>query len=226
MFNLSIAGRYAVVVAGLLVVAGMVGFFGPFQASKADKQSAWVDSQVNAVDVGFLQSMLLHHAQAVQMSQLVQGKLTDEVGDLARAIHDKQNFEQGLMTGWLSAWGKPPTLIGAPMKWVEEVENYKTTEDALYAAQCRAANGAMPGLATPEQIKSLGRAKGIEKTQQFLTLMTAHHEGAIPMARFAYNHGQSMMIKNFALNIMKEQQVEIDWMKRKLEQLAKVSEGE
>lgn len=168
----------------------------------------------NAVDIGFAQSMIQHHNQAVYMASMLRQSPTAEIRQLAQNIELSQTHEMGQMRGWLSAWDAAPLPPANPMAWVEAVESPKTVDDQLYAAQCKAAGGQMAGMATPEQLAALKKAQGREKDQLFLELMLAHHQAAIPMARFAMNNGQSYLIRNFAYAVIKEQTAEIAWIKQ------------
>ena len=173
----------------------------------------------NAVDIGFAQSMLLHHTQAIQMAMLVQGSPIEEVRQLAQSILINQTHEAGLMRGWLSAWNAPMAVGGAPMAWVEQVEQFKAIEDVQYASQCKANGGAMPGMASPAELEALRLAPGAAQQRLFLSLMKAHHEAALPMAGFAYRNGQSSLIKGFARTLIKEQAAEVAWMDKRLAQI-------
>lgn len=176
-------------------------------------------NNVSPVDSGFARSMLLHHAQAIQMSMMMRDVTSPEIQALAQSITMKQTREMGVMEGWLTAWNEPVMLDGPPMAWVENATNVRHLDDQLYQAQCKADGGAMAGLATPKQLKQLTHANGTEKEILFLELMLAHHRAAIPMAWFAKRNGESSLIKALANAMIREQGMEIGWIQLKLQQL-------
>lgn len=176
-------------------------------------------NHIDPVDSGFARSMLLHHAQAIQMSMMMRDESSAEIQALAQSIIMKQTREMGVMEGWLTAWNEPVMLAGAPMAWVENATQVRHLDDQLYQAQCKADGGAMAGIATPEQLQQLEQLKGPEKEILFLELMLAHHRAAIPMAWFANRNGQSSLVKALASGMIREQGMEIGWIQLKLQQI-------
>ncbi|HYH77909.1 MAG TPA: DUF305 domain-containing protein, partial [Arthrobacter sp.] len=63
----------------------------------------------NMADVMFAQMMIPHHAQAVEMSDMILAKqgILAEVEDLATRVKEAQGPEIELMTGWLKDWEMP-----------------------------------------------------------------------------------------------------------------------
>jgi len=208
-------GKRALIFVVLALCALVAGFF-VFQQSTQDKKPA-----IDPIDSGFARSMLLHHAQAIQMSMMMRDAASPEIQALAQSIIMKQTREMGVMEGWLTAWNEPVMLDGPPMAWVENATNVRHLDDQLYQAQCKADGGAMAGVATPEQLEELKNATGTEKEIIFLELMLAHHRAAIPMAWFANRNGESSLVKALASSMIREQGMEIGWIQLKLQQLQK-----
>lgn len=208
-------GKRALIFVVLALCALVAGFF-VFQQGKQDEKPA-----IDPIDSGFARSMLLHHAQAIQMSMMMRDAASPEVQALAQSIIMKQTREMGVMEGWLTAWNEPVMLDGPPMAWVENATNVRHLDDQLYQAQCKADGGAMAGVATPEQLEELKNASGTEKEIIFLELMLAHHRAAIPMAWFANRNGESSLVKALASSMIREQGMEIGWIQLKLQQLKK-----
>ena len=177
--------------------------------------------QVGPVDAGFARSMLLHHAQAIQMSMMMREAASPEIQALAQSITIKQTREMGVMEGWLTVWNEPVMVAGPPMAWVEEASNVRHLDDKLFQARCKAEGGAMAGVATPEQLEQLKNATGTEKEILFLELMLAHHRAALPMAWFASRNGESSLVKALATSMIRDQGMEIGWIQMKLQQLQK-----
>lgn len=177
--------------------------------------------QVGPVDAGFARSMLLHHAQAIQMSMMMREAASQDIQALAQSITIKQTREMGVMEGWLTVWNEPVMVAGPPMAWVEEARNVRHLDDKLFQARCKAEGGAMAGVATPEQLEQLKNATGTEKEILFLELMLAHHRAALPMAWFASRNGESSLVKALATSMIRDQGMEIGWIQMKLQQLQK-----
>ncbi|MBU0541841.1 MAG: DUF305 domain-containing protein [Gammaproteobacteria bacterium] len=201
----------------LLCAAIVLAALGFYIYKLSDKSA----NTVHPIDSGFARSMLLHHAQAIQMSMMMRGAASPEIQALAQSIIMKQTREMGVMEGWLTAWNEPVMLAGPPMAWVEDAKNVRHLDDQLYQAQCKADGGAMAGIATPEQLEQLKNATGTEKEILFLELMLAHHRAAIPMAWFANRNGESSLVKALASSMIREQGMEIGWIQLKLQQLKK-----
>jgi uncharacterized protein (DUF305 family) len=180
-----------------------------------------VEPLVSPVDAGFARSMLLHHAQAIQMSMMMRDTDSPEIKALAQSITLKQTREMGVMEGWLTVWNEPVMVAGPPMAWVEDAPNVRHLDDKLFQARCKAEGGAMAGVATPEQLEQLKNATGTEKEILFLELMLAHHRAALPMAWFASRNGESSLVKALATSMIRDQGMEIGWIQMKLQQLQK-----
>lgn len=174
----------------------------------------------NAVDIGFAQSMIIHHDQAITMSTVVKGKVEAQIDLLAYGILTAQLQEIGQMKGWLTAWGErvtPPS--NTPMAWVENAEDVTDVQDLLYITQCKSAQGQMPGMLNVDELNHMRSLSGVELERNFLESMIRHHQAAIPMARFAINNGQSLLVKGLAKALIREQNAEITTMKKLLTQL-------
>jgi uncharacterized protein (DUF305 family) len=145
-------------------------------------------------DAGFAYDMGVHHAQAVEMAEMVAGRLADpEVAVVARDIALSQQYQIGEMRGWLDAWGLPPTTTSAPMAWM-------------------GMSGPMPGLATSDELDHLRTAPPAEVDQLFLDLMIRHHRGGLTMAQSARDRAQVSFVRQFAATMVDAQTAEIDNM--------------
>jgi uncharacterized protein (DUF305 family) len=81
------------------------------------------------------------------------------------------------------------------------------------------ANGLMPGMATPPQMTKLEKSHGKALDILFLQLMIRHHQGGIPMARYAQQHAQEPFVRNLAAQMVNAQSAEIVQMEQILRQL-------
>jgi uncharacterized protein (DUF305 family) len=148
-----------------------------------ESESAGAD--FNDADVTFLQMMIPHHEQAVEMAALAQEQAADpEVIELADQIAAAQQPEIDEMTGLLEAWGEPVEMEGH-------------------------GGMSMGGMATEEQMTELQGAQGADFDRLFVDLMIAHHEGAVTMAEEHQAEGQNADAAAIATAVIDAQTAEI-----------------
>jgi uncharacterized protein (DUF305 family) len=198
-------GRLRIVLFALIAVAVLAASVAGGYAWGSHGSSSSV--QPNAVDVGFARDMAAHHQQAVTMATYVQSNSPDpNIRNLAYDIESSQTAQLGEMTGWLDTWGL--TRYSAhPMVWM----------GAQHAAHV--VNGLLPGMATPAQMDKLTSSHGKALDILFLQLMIHHHQGGIPMARFAVLHANEDYVRTLAGHILAIQSTEIIQMEQLLRQL-------
>ncbi|RKN38244.1 DUF305 domain-containing protein [Micromonospora endolithica] len=164
----------------------------------------------NSADVMFAQMMIPHHQQAVQMADLAATRATDpQVKQLAAQIKAAQGPEIATMTRWLAAWGTSTPSVGA-------------TGGMHHGASPNSTPGMdhdMPGMMSHADMATLAAATGTDFDKQFLTMMIAHHQGAITMAKDETKNGANTDAKALAQQIVDDQQAEIDTMNRILDRL-------
>ncbi|MBU1384683.1 MAG: DUF305 domain-containing protein [Alphaproteobacteria bacterium] len=164
------------------------------------------DNRYSADDVAFMQGMILHHGQAVEMAALVADRTnTPEVIAVAGRIDASQADEIDFMQGWLRERGETAPEPGAPA----------AMDHSAHGAHQMAGHGDMPGMATPAQMAALAAARGEAFDQQFLQLMIAHHEGAVTMVSDLFRRSGSAydpVLFRFANDVTNEQQAEINRM--------------
>jgi uncharacterized protein (DUF305 family) len=153
-------------------------------------------------DVKFMQGMIGHHAQAIEMAQLLmKNSASDDMKLLAKRIEVSQEDEIKMMQDWLKARGQ-------------------TLPDPHAHHQ----HGAvlMPGMLTAEEMTRLSAAKGLEFDRLFLEGMIKHHNGALTMVKELFatpGAGQDVEIFAFASDVDADQRMEIDRMGAMLAQL-------
>lgn len=155
----------------------------------------------SAADVAFAQQMIPHHAQAIEMVDLVRGRsLSPEVEQLAAQIMEAQTPEIETMTDWLTAWEEevPPTSRDHA-----NAEGGHDMDDL---------NDDMPGMMSQEQIEALESAPDAEFEDMWLEMMVEHHEGAIEMARTEQEGGEFADAVAMAQDIEAGQTAEISKM--------------
>ncbi|MER6313104.1 DUF305 domain-containing protein [Streptomyces sp. NPDC001581] len=159
----------------------------PEQAAKAKP-----DDSPNAADRAYVQRMIEHHRQALTMSALAPERAgADGVKRLAERISAAQRPEIGAMEKWLTVHPAPSGGSGG--------------HDHDHAA--------MPGMATEPQLEELTGARGADFDRLFLTLMTAHHEGALKMAGEVLAAGNNVAVEEMATEVVATQSAEIHRMR-------------
>lgn len=114
--------------------------------------------------VRFMTGMILHHAQAIEMTALIAGRSSDDrLARLGERISVSQRDEIVLMAEWLR-------------------ERRQVVPDPA-SPHADHEHGPMPGMASPADMAGLGRLRGAAFHRQFLTLMIRHHEGALVMVK-------------------------------------------
>jgi len=157
----------------------------------------------NDADVAFMQMMVPHHAQALEMSQLAQTRARDEqVVAMARRIEGAQGPEIVGMASWLESRG---------------LEVPESMDDAMGAGSDHGSHHAhgdtdvmaMRGMLTDRQMAELAQARGAEFDRLFIAGMIQHHEGAVAMARDEMEAGSDTVALELAADVAAGQQAEI-----------------
>jgi uncharacterized protein (DUF305 family) len=162
--------------------------------------------QRSQADVEFMQGMIMHHSQAVEMTALISSHTENkDLRSLGARISSSQSDEIKFMQRWLAARGEPVSMAMPGMP------------DMRMSGQPMTL---MPGMLTPEQMEALRNAKGAEFDHLFLTGMIQHHNGALIMVKDLFDTagaGQDADIFNFATDADNTQRAEIKIMQSMLE---------
>lgn len=155
-------------------------------------------AEFNDADVTFAQMMYPHHAQAVQMATMAEGRTDNpDVLTLATEIAAAQKPEMDQLTAWLAEWGQPAPTSGM--------------------GQMGGMDGsAGSGMMSQQDMDALMAASGPEFDRQWLTMMIAHHTGAIEMANTEIAGGSNPDAQEMARTIVATQQQEIGTMRQLL----------
>jgi uncharacterized protein (DUF305 family) len=164
------------------------------------------------IDIGFAQSMAQHHDQAILMSQILMAKPSSQLGRLAIAIQTKQLVEVGHMQAWLRLAGQPLLPRSREMDWMLLGAAPLDQSLSAYLAACRAAGGAMPGMASTDELNALRERQGRAADRLFLEMMIRHHAGALPMADFAARQAETPQVRALATSMRLEQGREIQYL--------------
>ncbi|MFC7960825.1 Uncharacterized conserved protein, DUF305 family [Rhodococcoides kroppenstedtii] len=161
-------------------------------------QSADPAANFSDADVMFATMMYPHHAQAVEMADMVEGRTTNpDVIALAGEISAAQQPEMDQLASWLSQWGQP-----APSSDASSMEGMD--------------HGSGSGMMTAQDMESLMTASGPDFDRQWLTMMIEHHRGAVTMAEKEIADGENPDAVALARTIVETQNEEIARMQQLL----------
>jgi len=190
----------ALMLAGVLAL-GACGDDGaesnPSTTTAAAETTAALAQSFNDADVSFVQEMIPHHEQAIEMADIAldpSRSASAEVRALASAIRAGQDPEITLMKGWLAAWDQPA---------MEEIEGHDMSS--------------MQGMMSVEDMEALDQASGTAFDTKWLEMMIQHHEGAVSMAKEVQSAGQHPDVRALSERVMTAQTNEIAEMQQLLD---------
>ncbi|WP_236004580.1 DUF305 domain-containing protein [Nonomuraea antri] len=162
-------------------------------------------------EAGFARDMATHHAQAVDMSFTIRDKSQSrEIRNLAYDIITTQSNQRGMFQGWLQQWGLAQATDQRPMAWMSgHGHGAAATPTASPAGE---GQGAMPGMASPQELTKLKELQGAEAEVLFLQLMIRHHEGGVEMAEGLLKLSKRDEVAGMAAKIVEGQSGEIKLM--------------
>jgi uncharacterized protein (DUF305 family) len=167
-----------------------------------------VEVSPSQADIAFMQGMIMHHGQAVAMTDLIASHTENaEIRSLGARIGLSQSDEIRFMKRWLKTRGAPLSMAMPGMPLMDR--NGKPM-------------ASMPGMLTSAQMEALGQARGTTFDRLFLTGMIQHHNGALVMVKQLFDtpgSGQDADLFNFATDADNTQRAEITIMNRMLEEM-------
>ena len=170
-----------------------------------DEATRLSDTRFSPADVKFMQDMIVHHQQAVDLAALVEGRSNNsDIVAIAGRIDASQADEIAFMREWLAERGQPAAMQN-------------------HAGMDHAAHHLMMGMATPAQMAELGTLESTAFDRLFLQLMVRHHGGAIDMVETLHDQpgtAYDPVMFEFTNDLVKEQQAEIDRMNAILAELS------
>ena len=186
--------RFASIVSLIVVLAACGSSHNMDWMNKSESETEMVGSSAdfNDEDVHFLQMMIPHHEQAIEMSDIALDPTigaSDVVKGLAAQIKGAQDPEITQMNKWLTDLGK--TEMDSSMDM----------------------SGKMDGMLTADQLMNLGTLQGAEFDSAWIKAMIGHHEGAIEMATVVIAKGSNSQVRILAEAIIIGQQKEISTLK-------------
>ena len=158
-----------------------------------------------STDVGFLQDMIAHHGQAVQLGAIGAESATDPTTrHFAQEALIAQQWEVGYMTALLEDWGYD---TGDPDR------------DAMAWMGTPTSVDEMAGMLPAEQVDEFRTMTGDQANEQFLRLMYQHHEGGLHMAEYAEEHASDPRVAALATRIANNQRAELSEYRMAAERL-------
>jgi uncharacterized protein (DUF305 family) len=155
-------------------------------------------------DVEFMQGMIMHHAQAVEMTAMIESHTQNkDIRLLGARISQSQSDEMMFMKKWLEIRGESTSMA---------MQNGPNKHDMPGMDMTSHHQMLMPGMLTKKQMDALKNAKGAEFDHLFLTGMIQHHTGALTMVKDLFNTagaGQDAEVFNFATDVDSGQRAEI-----------------
>ena len=159
-----------------------------------------------------MQGMIMHHAQAVEMTALIESHTQNkELRTLGTRISRSQSDEMDFMKRWLTFRGESTSMSMSDMPGMD------MSSHAMHSTHSML----MPGMLTDKQMAALRKANGKNFDQLFLTGMIQHHNGALIMVKELFDTagaGQDAELFNFATDVDSGQRAEIKIMQTMLGQ--------
>ena len=155
-------------------------------------------SYINA-DVKFLQGMIVHHEQAILMSEMADIRTNNKtIIDLAKRIDASQKDEINFMESWL-----------------KDRDEFNNVANSSHQNHKMHASMKMEGMATPKQLDDLRNSKSTDFDRLFLKLMINHHDGALEMVEELKKYpgnAYDPILNEFVSDLINDQGVEIERM--------------
>jgi uncharacterized protein (DUF305 family) len=183
----------------------------PGQSSKIlSPETAVIPLRTPAVaDVNFMQGMIMHHSQAVEMTELLRTRTRNkDLQALGKRISISQTDEMKYMKQWLEDRGQPAAMEHGHMDHMH-----------MDSMPLKPGMVMMPGMLTSKQMKALEQATGPAFDHLFLTGMIQHHTSALVMVQDLFDTpgaGQDAVLFDFATDVDNTQRAEISVMQNML----------
>lgn len=188
----------AVAAVALLLVGVGIGYATPILTAPGD----------DSAEAGFARDMTVHHGQAIHIAMVEYDRgQNPTLRRMAYDIATSQQYQIGVMEGWLREWRLPLTADRTPMAWVPGGRNMLQ------------ADGRMPGLASRDELRRLEEANGRDADVLFCQLMLRHHLGGIHMIDAVLNETGSDSVRDLGQQMRNAQQGEIEALRELLKAL-------
>jgi uncharacterized protein (DUF305 family) len=170
-------------------------------------------------DTKFMQGMIMHHAQAVEMTALMAARTRNKsLLAFGKRISISQTDEIKFMKQWLEDRGK---AVPTEHDQMEHMGHMAGMNHAAGGHMDMGSMPMMPGMLTPQQMQALAKATGTSFDRLFLTGMIQHHTGALVMVEDLFGTpgaGQDNQLYDFATDVDNTQRAEINIMQGMLKE--------
>lgn len=176
----------------------------PQAASAGRATDAVIQAYPTLEDHCYIEGMIPHHEQALELSRLVleAGGVRERTRALAEFIVADQTTEIETMRAWQDAWRRAaPSDAGHA--------GGHGASGPVVTGCGEHAHSEMKGMATPAQLTALDAAEGGAADRMFLELMIVHHEGALEMAERAVRQGSNAFVRTSGKHVLVEQEREV-----------------
>jgi uncharacterized protein (DUF305 family) len=177
---------------------------------------------LSRADVEFMQGMIMHHAQAIEMTALIDSHTENkDLHSLGARISRSQSDEIKFMQRWLAVRDEPVSMPLQKMSGMDHRQMDQHMDHDMNMSH--ESMHLMPGMLTPEQMEALRKARGADFDHLFLTGMIQHHNGALTMVKDLFDtagSGQDAELFNFATDVDTGQRAEIRIMQDILDRKA------
>lgn len=164
-------------------------------------------------DVEFMQGMIMHHGQAVEMTALIEARTNNKtLRRFGARISQSQSDEMNFMKRWLESRKQP---VSTPSHEMDDM-----AMGGMEMASHQHHSMMTPGMLTTKQMTALKNAKDAEFDRLFLSGMIQHHSGALVMVKELFDTGgagQDAELFNFATDVDSGQRAEIKIMQTMLD---------
>jgi uncharacterized protein (DUF305 family) len=196
-------------------------------------EAAITVKEPSEADTKFMQGMIMHHAQAVEMTALMPTRTHNkELLAFGKRISISQTDEIKFMQQWLEDRGKAVPTEHDRMAHMQGMDHSKMDHSKMDHSKMAGMNSGamtmdmgsmpmMPGMLTPQQMQALAKATGATFDRLFLTGMIQHHNGALTMVQDLFATpaaGQDSQLFDFATDVDNTQSAEIKIMQGMLKE--------
>lgn len=197
----------------------------PSQRITAERALELARTSFTADDVRFMQHMIVHHAQAVEMVGLLESRgSSPRVKLLGRRIALSQEAEMEVMRAWLTSRDQSTEMAMDHSGMDHGAMNHGGMDHSAHAGHAMPPSDTpiMPGMLSPAQMHALANAQGETFDRLFLTGMIQHHQGALDMVADLLEHpdaAQDTLLSDFTTSVVADQSTEILRMQSLLSEL-------
>lgn len=207
-----LAAATGLAAAGVVTLGTTTAVEAALEAASADRATDAASTVYPTLeDHCYIEGMIPHHEQALELSRLVLGStgVRARTRALAEFIVADQTAEIETMRAWQEAWRRAAPAAGAGAGHAAGAHG---SSPVIVTGCGEHAHVEMKGMATPAELAALDDAVGDAADRMFLELMIVHHEGALEMAERAVRLGSNAFVRSSGKHVLVEQDREVSAM--------------